>query len=129
MLGPPDVRRWSYAITKAWDEQLAFAYQERFGVPFLIFRLFGGYGPHQNLTWWGGPQSVFIRCALSGQPMPVHGDGQQRRCLTYIDDFIDAFVTGIEDPELGGEILNLGSTRSTTMLELADVRIPDGVGP
>jgi len=86
VLGPPNVRRWAYAISKAYDEQLCFAEAERLGLEFSIVRFFGGYGPAQNLTWWGGPQSVFINHALEDKAIPVHGDGMQTRSFTYIDD-------------------------------------------
>jgi UDP-glucose 4-epimerase len=119
VMGPPNVRRWAYAVSKIYVEQLLFAYQQRFGLDFLAIRLFGGYGPFQNQTWWGGPQSVFIRCALTGTPMPIHGDGSQTRCLTYVDDYIQALLHCIEDPSIKNEILNLGGDQPTTILELA----------
>ena len=119
VMGPPNVRRWAYAISKIYVEQLLFAYQQRFGLDFLAIRLFGGYGPYQNQTWWGGPQSVFIRCALTGMPMPIHGDGSQTRCLTYVDDYIEALVHCIENPTVKNEVLNLGGDQPTTILELA----------
>ncbi len=119
VVGPPDVRRWAYAISKMFGEQLLFAAHERFGLDFLLVRFFGGYGPYQNLTWWGGPQSVFIRCALTGRPMPIHGDGTQVRCLTYVDDYVEALVRCIDLPEVRNEVLNLGTDEPTTILDLA----------
>src|SRR5262249_44029384 len=77
VIGSPDVKRWAYAISKMFEEQLLFACHERFGIDVILIRFFGGYGPHQNLTWWGGPQSVFIGNALDGLPLPIHGDGSQ----------------------------------------------------
>ncbi len=119
VIGPPAVRRWGYAISKMYVEQLLFAYHQRFGLEFLLLRLFGGYGPFQHPTWWGGPQAVFIRCALGGTPMPVHGDGSQRRCLTYVDDYTEALVRCIENPAVKNEVLNLGCDQPTTILDLA----------
>src|SRR5205823_12964591 len=52
---------WSYAVSKLFDEHLAFAYAESFGLPTTVLRFFGSYGPRQHLSWWGGPQAVFIR--------------------------------------------------------------------
>ena len=58
-----------YAISKMFEEQLLLAFHERFGIDVVLLRFFGGYGPNQNLTWWGGPQSVFIENALDGEPL------------------------------------------------------------
>lgn len=70
-LGPSTVRRWAYAASKLYDEHLALAYQESRNLPVVLIRFFGGYGPNQNTTWWGGPQSVFIDAALRNQEMDI----------------------------------------------------------
>lgn len=119
VVGPPDVRRWAYAISKMYVEQLLFAYHERHGLDFLALRFFGGYGPFQDLSWRGGPQSVFIGCAIRGEPMPVHGDGTQVRCLTYIDDYVAVLLRCIEEGIAPNEVLNVGSQQPVTVLELA----------
>jgi len=72
-LGETNVKRWAYAVSKIMDEHYAFAYQQEYDVPVTALRFFGGYGPGQNTTWWGGPQSVFIDSALRDQPMEIHG--------------------------------------------------------
>ena len=76
VMGPPDVKRWSYAISKMFEEQLMYAYHERHGIDVVPLRFFGGYGPNQHMTWWGGPQSVFINSAIDNETIPLHGDGR-----------------------------------------------------
>ena len=83
-------------------------------MPVTILRLFGSYGPGQNRTWWGGPQSVFIDAALRGQEMDVHGDGQQTRSFTYVDDTVDGLVRAMFSPRAVGEIFNVGNTKPVT---------------
>ena len=119
VLGPPTVRRWAYAISKAFDEQLIFAEAERRKLKFSIVRFFGGYGPHQNLTWWGGPQSVFISCALDNQPITVHGDGLQTRSFTYIADHVEGLKSILKTDKSRGEVFNLGNNREITIIGLA----------
>jgi len=120
VLGPPNVRRWAYAISKAYDEQLCFAEAERLGLEFSIVRFFGGYGPAQNLTWWGGPQSVFINHALEDRPIPVHGDGLQTRSFTYIDDHVEGLKRVMDNRKSArGEVFNLGNDREMTIVDLA----------
>jgi UDP-glucose 4-epimerase len=119
VIGSPDVRRWAYAVSKMFEEQLLFAYHERYRADFVIFRFFGGYGPNQNLTWWGGPQSVFINHALDDEEIPVHGSGDQTRSFTYISDHIDGIVAAVEKPEISNLVFNLGATREIAIIDLA----------
>lgn len=119
VIGPSTISRWSYAVSKLYDEHLAFAYQEAYGIPVSLLRFFGGYGPHQHLTWWGGPQSVFIGATLQGEAMQIHGDGSQTRSFTYISDHVDGIIRVIESERANGEIFNLGSTHEISILELA----------
>jgi len=121
LLGPTPVKRWAYASSKIYDEHLCFAYQERYGLRMTILRFFGGYGPNQNLTWWGGPQSVFIDCALKNRPLTLHGDGRQTRSLTYVDDMVNGVFLAMNTPSSDGEIFNIGNDREITIRELGDM--------
>ena len=119
VIGSPNVRRWSYAVSKMFEEQALFAFRERYGLEGVVLRLFGGYGPKQNLTWWGGPQSVFIGAALRGEALDVHGTGQQTRSFTFIDDMVEGFIRAIDTPKADGEVLNIGIDREITIENLA----------
>lgn len=119
VLGSSHVRRWAYAVSKLYEEHLLLAYHERYNLPVVILRFFGGYGPHMNLSWWGGPVPVFLKAAMNRTPIPVHGDGTQTRSFTYISDYVDPIVTLLDKPEIDGEILNIGGTEEVTIRELA----------
>jgi UDP-glucose 4-epimerase len=118
-MGNPDVKRWAYAISKMFEEQTMFAYQQRYGIPVVALRFFGGYGPNQNLTWWGGPQSVFINKALDNEEIEVHGDGKQTRSFTYISDSVDGITRALEMDEANNLVFNLGNTYEISIYELA----------
>jgi UDP-glucose 4-epimerase len=117
-MGPPQIQRWSYAISKILGEHLCFIYNKEHHVPMTILRYFGSYGPRQNLTWWGGPQSIFIDCALRNRPMPIHGDGLQTRSFTYIQDTIEGSFRALEKREAIGKVINIGNVEEITILEL-----------
>lgn len=119
VLGSSDVRRWAYAVSKLFDEHLGFAYQDAYGIPVVSLRFFGSYGPRHHLSWWGGPQSVFITQFLRNQEVEIHGDGLQTRSFTYISDTTSGVVAAIEKDEANGEVINLGNTREITILDLA----------
>lgn len=119
VIGSSKVARWSYAVSKLFDEHLALAYQESYGIPVTLLRFFGSYGPRQHLTWWGGPQSVFIDCALNGRAIPIHGDGLQTRSFTFVSDTVEGIYQSAINASANGEIINIGNTHEVTILELA----------
>jgi UDP-glucose 4-epimerase len=121
VMGPTTVKRWAYALSKIYGEQYIIANNAEYGLNYTITRFFGTYGPHQNLTWWGGPQSVFIEKALKNESIEIHGDGLQTRTFTYIDDTVDALVLCIENEKSNNEIFNTGSNASSeiSIIELA----------
>ena len=109
VMGPTTVKRWAYALSKMYGEQYIIANHDEYGLTYTITRFFGSYGPHQNLTWWGGPQSVFIEKAFKKEPIDIHGDGSQTRTFTYIDDTVNALMACIENDKSDNEIFNTGS--------------------
>jgi UDP-glucose 4-epimerase len=121
VIGNPQVKRWAYAISKMFEEQLLLACHDRFGIDVVLLRFFGGYGPHQNLTWWGGPQAVFIEKALDGEPLPVHGDGLQTRSFTYISDHVAGIAAAVESSRADNLVVNLGAEEEISIGGLAEL--------
>ena len=121
LLGQTNVARWAYAVSKIYDEHLIYAYQDEYKLPFAIVRYFGGYGPNQNPTWWGGPQSVFIDCTLKNVPLPIHGDGKQTRSFTYISDTVEGTIRAMEEKKANGQVFNIGNTREISIKKLAEM--------
>jgi len=119
VIGPSTIPRWSYAVSKLFDEHLGLAYQEAYNFPVVILRFFGSYGPRHHLSWWGGPQSVFITQILRNEPVTIHGDGRQKRSFTYVSDTIEGIVAAIESERANGQIFNIGSTQEISILDLA----------
>lgn len=130
VLGSSTIPRWSYAVSKLFEEHLAFAYREAYGIPVVVLRFFGSYGPRQHRSWWGGPQAVFIEAVLNGQEIEIHGDGLQTRSFTYVSDTVQGIVRAMECDQAIGEIFNIGSEEEVTILDLACLinRLVDGAG-
>jgi UDP-glucose 4-epimerase len=118
VLGSSTVARWAYASSKLFDEHLGFAYADAHKVLVSVVRIFGSYGPRQNLTWWGGPQSVFIESIFRGESIPIHGDGMQTRSFTFVSDTVRGLAAVLENGP-SGEIFNIGSTHEITIVDLA----------
>lgn len=119
VLGSTSVHRWSYATSKAIDEHIAFAYADK-GLPVSIVRYFNSYGPRIDEKGYGSVVANFTRQALAGEPLTVHGDGNQSRCFTYITDTVEGTIrAGTMDQALG-RVYNIGTTEETRILDLAE---------
>jgi UDP-glucose 4-epimerase len=126
LIGPTSVPRWSYALSKGLDEHLALAYHRQHGLAVSAVRYFNIYGP-RCLPGGYGVIARFAERALTGRPLIVHGDGEQSRCFTYIDDAVQGTLLAGTMEASNGEVVNLGSTRETTIKELAHL-IGEAVG-
>src|SRR3990172_4515126 len=118
VLGSTAVGRWSYSMSKAIDEHFAFAYAVK-GLPVTIVRYFNSYGPRLDEGGYGSVVANFLRQALKGEPLTVHGDGEQTRCFTYVTDTVAGTVRAGEVRAGEGEAFNIGHTVETSILGLA----------
>ena len=118
ILGPTSRARWCYAASKIIDEFLARAYYKEKGLPAVVVRLFNTIGPRQT-GQYGMVVPRFVRCALAGEPIPVYGDGTQRRSFTWVGDVITAMLALIEHPKAYGEVFNIGHTKEISIYDLA----------
>ena len=121
VIGDTKSPRWAYATSKLFDEHLSLAYMEDYDFPVVLLRFFGSYGPNQHLSWWGGPQSVFIDCILNNKEIPIHGNGLQTRTFTFVDDTVAGIYAATMKPEANGEIFNIGANEEITILELVSI--------
>jgi UDP-glucose 4-epimerase len=118
ILGPTTVIRWHYSTSKAVDELYALAYWREKRLPCVIVRPFNIIGPRQTGDY-GMVVPRFIKQALLGHPITVNGDGEQRRCWTYIDDALDGLIALAMSDKAVGEIFNLGSPFELSIKDLA----------
>jgi UDP-glucose 4-epimerase len=119
VIGSSTIPRWAYAVSKLFDEHLAFAFHEDHGIPVTVVRVFGSYGPRQHLSWWGGPQAVLIDYILRNDRIPIHGDGLQTRSFTFVSDTVSGILAALESDIANNQIINIGSTQEITIVELA----------
>jgi UDP-glucose 4-epimerase len=118
VLGPTSKGRWSYACSKAIDEFLALAYWRERKLPTVIVRLFNTVGPRQT-GQYGMVVPTFIKQALTGRPITIHGDGTQSRCFADVSDVVGALIGLLDHPGAVGEVFNIGSSEEVTIEELA----------
>lgn len=121
LIGPPDVERYSYALSKLHDEQLVLNMVSENQVHATIARIFGCASPRSNKGWSGGHVPMFVDKALKGEDIIIHGDGLQTRSMSHALDIatgLSSMVNKID--ELNGEIINIGTDEETTVKECAE---------
>src|SRR5215212_10619375 len=106
VLGPTPKHRWAYACSKAIDEFLALAYWKEKKLPVIIVRFFNTVGPRQS-GQYGMVIPNFVRQALAGRPITVHGDGTQSRSFTYVGDVVGALLALMVEPRAVGQVFNI----------------------
>jgi len=115
--GPTTQKRWAYADSKAMDEFLALAHQVEHGLDCVIVRLFNTVGPRQS-GQYGMVIPTFVQRALAGEPLEIHGTGEQTRCFCHVSDTIRALVA-LMGGGGSGEIYNVGSEERIAINDLA----------
>jgi UDP-glucose 4-epimerase len=109
-----------HAVHKVAVEQYLKLYGQLYGLRFTVARLTNPYGPGQpsERTAYGIVNRM-IHLALSGEALPVYGDGRQRRDYIYIDDAVDALLKLGESDAGTGRLYNVGSGIGTPFAEMA----------
>ncbi len=117
-----------YAVSKAAGEQYARVWTKLYGIDTIGLRYFNVFGPRQD------PRSEyavviprFIYWALHGETLEVHGDGEQSRDFTYIDNVVEANVLAGRAAGAGGEVFNVGCGARTSLNAIVD-RLERAVG-
>lgn len=105
-----------YSATKKGAEVMCYSYHYLYGIDTTIFRYFTVYGPA------GRPDMsifIFIKNIDMGRPIPVFGNGRQKRDFTYIDDIALGTIKGLKD--VGYEIFNLGNDRPVELMYVINI--------
>jgi UDP-glucose 4-epimerase len=119
LLGATSKSRWAYAASKMVDEFLGLAYQQEYGLPVVLFRLFNTVGPRQTGRY-GMVIPRFVGQALRGEPITVYGDGTQSRCFCDVSDAVRAITGLAQHPEAPGRVYNIGGSEEVRIRELAE---------
>lgn len=110
--------RSPYAASKLTGEIYCATWWRAFGVPAMSLRYFNVYGPRQDPTnEYATAVPRFILACLEGRQPVVHGDGNQARDFTYIDDTVEANLCAARAGEDAfGLVFNVGGGRKPTSI-------------
>lgn len=123
----PDPRS-PYAVSKVSAEHYVRTIGKLWGMDTVCLRIFNAYGPGQNLPPSHPPVVPhFLRQALRGGTLVVHGDGEQTRDYVYVDDVVSGMVAAATAPSINGLVINIGSGTETSIRKLVK-RVGDATG-
>ncbi len=89
------------------------------GLSYAILRPSNIYGPRQRMDTDGGVVAIFAERLLRGEPVELHGDGDQRRDFVHVDDVVAAVELGLHHDD--DVIWNVASGVSTSVRELVQL--------
>jgi dTDP-glucose 4,6-dehydratase len=110
--------RGVYDEAKRYAEAMTMAYHRHHGVDTRIVRVFNTYGPRMRADD-GRMIPTFATQALSGEPLPVHGDGSQTRSIQYVDDLMEGVFRLMKSSEV--RPVNLGNPVEYAVWEVAEL--------
>jgi len=115
----PDPRS-PYAVSKLAAEYYVRTIGALWGIETVVLRVFNAYGPGQPLPAAHPPVVPhFLRQAIRGGSMVLHGNGEQTRDFVYVDDVVEAMVAAATAPSIDRLTINIGSGVETSLRTLA----------
>jgi len=110
-----------YALSKYDQERLCLMIGEAYNIPTVALRFFNVYGPNQALSNpYTGVMAIFASRLLNDKPPLIFEDGRQRRDFVSVHDVASACALALESEKAAGCVLNIGSGRHATVLEIAE---------
>jgi UDP-glucose 4-epimerase len=87
-----------------------------------IVRFYNVYGPGELVDSHMAAVIGLWRAAIrKGEPIKIHGDGEQRRDFTHIDDIVDGLIRIAESDEKHEDAWELGTGKNYSLNEVADM--------
>ena len=111
-----------YAAGKLAGEHYVRVYAQTMGLDGVSLRYFNVFGPRQDPSSpYSGVISLFAKRMAAGERPIIFGDGAQTRDFTYVANVVAANLAALKSPvPLGGQVLNVGTGRRVSLLDLVD---------
>jgi len=115
----PMTAKSPYAAAKLAGELYMQAFAHTYGIETVRLRFFNIFGPRQRAdSPYSGVIALFTAAMSEGRRPTVQGDGLQSRDFTYVENAVHALTKAAEAPEVSGNVYNVGTGRSVTLLDL-----------
>ena len=110
-----------YAVSKLTGEYYMQSFTKVYGLETVTIRYFNVFGPYQDpSSQYSGVMAKFTRMMLEGERPTIHGDGEQSRDFTYIDNVVHANLLAASAPaeKVSGRVFNVAVGSRITLNEL-----------
>lgn len=108
-----------YAVSKLAAEGYCRAFHQVYKLETVALRYFNVFGPGQDPhSQYAAVIPNFITAALEDRPPIVHGDGEQSRDFTYIDNAVDANILAASAGAAAGEMFNIACGERTSLNDI-----------
>ncbi len=109
-----------YGASKLAAEAYVQAYAATYGLAACSLRFSNAYGP--NSLHKKSVVAAWLRAALAGEPIRIHGDGEQTRDFVFVEDLGRGILAALDapEPDVAGELFQVGTSVETTVNVLAE---------
>jgi UDP-glucose 4-epimerase len=115
----PLAARSPYAAAKLAGEFYLQAFAATYGLETVRLRFFNIFGPRQRSdSPYSGVIAIFTALMSAGKAPTIHGDGLQSRDFTFVGNAVQALMKAAAAPNVSGNVYNVGTGRSVTVLDL-----------
>lgn len=110
-----------YSANKSASEKYVLVYGRSYQMRTTVIRLANVFGPRSNIKSSDfGFMNYFIGLALQGKIIPIFGEGDQKRNITYIDDCVAALILASQSEAVNGESFFAVSDDHYTVREITE---------
>lgn len=113
-----------YAVSKLAGEHYMASFYQVYGLETVTIRYFNVFGPYQDPnSQYSGVLARFIPMMLRGEEPIIHGDGEQSRDFTFIENVVNANLLAAAAPaeKVAGKVLNVATGTRVTLNETAEI--------
>jgi UDP-glucose 4-epimerase len=107
-----------YAASKVSADHVVLSYILTFGIDAVVVRPFNNFGPRQNPGTYAGIIPIVINRVRKGEPVTIHGDGEQTRDFIFAPHTADALVRVYDAPATRGKVINVATGHETSIKAL-----------
>jgi nucleoside-diphosphate-sugar epimerase len=110
-----------YAVSKLAGEHYCQVFARLYGLETVSLRYFNVFGARQDpASEYAAVVPRFVRAALGGESLEIHGDGRQSRDFTHVADVVRANCLAADAPGAVGEVFNVAGGRSQTLMDIVE---------
>jgi nucleoside-diphosphate-sugar epimerase len=113
-----------YAVAKLTGENYLRSFTRVYGLETVALRYFNVFGPHQDpASMYSGVLAIFCRKMLAGEQPTIHGDGEQSRDFTFIENVVKGNLLAAAAPaeKVSGRMMNLATGAAFTLNQTFDI--------